>query len=495
MIRASHVLLLMRLVLASFFFAAVTRTVADADLWGHVVFGRDIVQLGAIPSRDHYSFTSDVPWINHEWLAEVVSYLSYDAAGPAGLVAVKSALVLATLAVVFVSLRPISADVVVHDLLVFVAIAGIYVRAITFRPQVFSLVLFAVLLLLLVNVERGHRKALVAVPMVFVLWANLHGGWIVGLAALGIWAIWTFVHADRYSVSRPAIAAVAVAACAATLVNPYGIGLWRFLWSTVGLSRDIADWQPLWKLPAVVLVPWLVTLVLAVRTTIVEWRRINPAHLGIVLMCMIGSIRVSRLDAFFVLSVIVLLGTAIRSAIRRDRQQEMRTNDMRAGRLSIAATLLVCGVLVIITSSANVRCITIEEDWAPEAEAAAFVHSQRLRGRMLTFFDWGEYAIWHFAPDIQVSIDGRRETVYSDQMISSHFALYGDRPGALDLVNQIRPEYVWLPSWLPVVNTLREAGWAQLFAGPRSVILARQSASVAKPAPESPIRRRCFPGP
>jgi hypothetical protein len=259
----------------------------------------------------------------------------------------------------------------------------------------------------------------------------------------------------------------------------------------VGLSRDIADWQPLWKLPPVVLVPWIAALVLAGVAARGQWRRINPAHLGIVFMCMIGSIRVSRLDAFFVLSVVVLLAAAITSAIRGDRQRRSNQGSV----LPVAAAIAVVGGISITASSANFRCIPVEGRWAPEPEAAEFVQSQRLKGRMLTFFDWGEYAIWHFAPDLKVSIDGRRETVYSDNMLSSHFALYQDKPGALELVDRIRPEYVWLPARLPIISTLRNAGWAEIFAGSKSAILSRQSLSAAKPLPEPGERARCFPGP
>src|SRR6185369_2096151 len=56
-------------------------TSADADLWGHLAFGRDIVRDHAVHASDPYSFTSDRPWVNHEWLAEVIMWLCYAAGG------------------------------------------------------------------------------------------------------------------------------------------------------------------------------------------------------------------------------------------------------------------------------------------------------------------------------------------------------------------------------------------------------------------------------
>src|SRR5689334_538935 len=67
----------------------VLSTSTDPDLWGHVAFGRDIVQQRTPRLRDVYSFTSDRPWINHEWLSEVAIYGSYATFGGAGLIALK----------------------------------------------------------------------------------------------------------------------------------------------------------------------------------------------------------------------------------------------------------------------------------------------------------------------------------------------------------------------------------------------------------------------
>ena len=66
----------MRCGVAAFLVFLVTRTWADPDLWGHLQFGRDILQSWALATTDPYSFTSDKPWVNHEWLSEVLMYLA-----------------------------------------------------------------------------------------------------------------------------------------------------------------------------------------------------------------------------------------------------------------------------------------------------------------------------------------------------------------------------------------------------------------------------------
>ena len=489
-------LLAMRLAFAAFLFAALTRTVVDADLWGHLLFGRDIVQLGSVPTVDHYSFTSDVSWINHEWLAEVITYLSYAAGGSAGLVIAKSLLLMAMLAIVLAALRPLSADPVVHDLLVFLAFAGSYGRFITFRPQVFSLVLFPALLLILVLAERGRPKALVVVPVIFLLWANLHGGWIVGLAALGVWSAWRFVQANPYPISKRLLGVVGAASIVATLVNPYGIGLWDFLRTTVGLSRDIADWRPIWNLPAAALVPWSVVSALVAASIIIERRNINPSHVAIVAMCWAGSIRVNRLDSFFVLSAAILLAPHLRAAFRSVVKPATGSTPVRYRVAPVGFAVLIVAALSLPISSSHFECVEILDANAPEPGAVPWVKSQALRGKMLTFFDWGEYAIWHLAPEITVSMDGRRETVYSEDLVAAHFRLYRDAPDASALVEKLQPDYIWLPTRLPVVNRLKVQSWMPIYTGPKSTILARRESEHNGYVEQVPTAtRRCFPGP
>ena len=127
------------------------------------------------------------------------------------------------------------------------------------------------------------------------------------------------------------------------------------------------------------------------------------------------------------------------------------------------------------------RDVTVDGEWSPEPEATEFVKTRGLEGRMLTWFDYGEYAIWQLSPNIRVSMDGRRETVYSDEMRALHQRIYTNQPDALDAVARLAPDYIWLPRRLPVTDRLQTAGWQPLYSGARSTILAfphhRRSAS------------------
>src|SRR5262249_677475 len=112
--------------------------------------------------------------------------------------------------------------------------------------------------------------------------------------------------------------------------------------------------------------------------------------------------------------------------------------------------------------------------------------------RMLTWFDWGEYAIWHLADSgVRVSMDGRRETVYSDRVIRDHFAFYGNTlPEAWRYPDQIGADAIWLPRRLPVTTVLQSHGWHAVFTTNKSIVFSRDDTGagtrIATASPASP---------
>jgi hypothetical protein len=478
--------LLIRLIVLALLLGWVARSWADPDLWGHVRFGGDIVRSG-IPFTDPYSFTSDIPWINHEWLAEVLMYLAWAAGGGAGLIALKMIIVGGTLALVIDSIRREPAPPI-SDLLVFAALVGLWSRVFVVRPQLFSIVLFAALLWIFKSAESGKARRLWLLPILFLFWANLHGGWIVGMGVLLLWAAIGFTPFATAPLPRGVLAAAVAASLAAALVNPYGFGLWRFLAETVRPSRpDVSDWRPLAETDAQVLVPWAITAVVTAIALVRSRLRIPLAPLLIVVGLGISSIKVNRLDVFFTLSLVMLFARYFGGA---DGQAVPAWTTRTKG---VAAAIAIVLAVLAWRAQPQITCLRLDGPWMPERESGAFIAANTLGGRLLTWFDWGQYAIWHFAPRLKVSLDGRRETVYSDGFVSQHLRLYFNPDSALDVLERFQADYAWLPVNLQLTHTLDRLGWHRLYTGPVSVVFSRQPAT----APAAPVvaARACFPGP
>jgi hypothetical protein len=475
-----------------------------------VHFGGDIVGARAIPEYDTYSFTSDRVWVNHEWLSEVIFYAAYFAGGAAGLIVLRLAILALTLLIVARTLGREELPPIARDLLLVFVVVGTLATTGTVRPQLFSLLAFAWLLSRLRESERRGWRALLPVPLITAVWANLHGGWLVGFGAMVFGTVANLaVRGSRpgaIASSSGKLLAVLAASAAATALNPYGVGLWRFLAQTVTVTRaDIVEWRPMTTAPAAEIAVWLTTCVAAAFGTAKARRLISPGAVAVMTLLALGSLRVRRLDAFFVLAVVVLAGPALAQAFRRSPRglkpprcapPVERTLQRARPLMWVIAALVLAAAAVdgTLRPSGRFGCIDMSDPRLPDAQAAAFMRASAVGGRMLTWFDWGEYAIWHFAPRVQVSMDGRRETVYSDSLIRAHLDFYFNAPDALVLVKRLNPSSIWLPADLPAVRGLEAQGWRRVFDGKRSVVFQRRAATTPGEAATTSAGVGCFPG-
>lgn len=447
---------------ASLLMAAIVagRTTVDPDLWGHLRFGQDTLRTLTLVSVDPYSFTQDRPWINHEWLSEVL--LAVAARGEiAGVLAMKGLIVVGMLAL-FWRLSPDVPEPYRSRLLA----AGIISTApiaVAIRPQLWTGLGVALVCWCLVR-----RRYWLLVPL-FAVWANLHGGWIVGVGIVGLFMVGHLLdtRAFRASLELGAVLALSVAA---TLVTPYGWHLWEFLLNTVGGMRETQEWRPLWEqanAPAYLLL-WMIPALgtvgctLAYATTLPRWALWLPAMaLGAM------SIFVARLLPFFaiVATVAALRTWAVHGAAPAPVPARIR-------RIQVASIAL----LVALQFGVNRQCLPVSDWWTPDLEAASAFADTTVTGRLVLPFNWGEFALWHWGPRLRVSVDGRRETVYSQKTVAIQNAVPVGHPLALAFLEQDRPEYVWLEKrdLLPATTTwLNEHDYRQDVETAQSVIATR----------------------
>jgi hypothetical protein len=410
-------------------------TRADPDLWGHVRFGLDILTQHRLPSIDPYSFTQDVPWVNHEWLSELIMGIAYTVAGPTGLSLLKGGLVAVLFVIVLSAYARVAVPVAGAAVIVLGAGTGRVIT--TLRPQLWTAIGVALLCRLLITQPR--RWWLAAVPPMFVLWVNLHGGWIVGAGLLAMWTAFQFVRSPR---SRGLVTGIAVMSALGTLVNPYGWRMWAFLGTTVRLTRPIAEWQPLTSTPVLAWIPWGI-VVTVVALSLVSSRRPPLDRVAMVAMLAYAAFRVERLAPLCVISAIVLLSPTILARWPSDAAVFDPISPAAAGGVALVMIALFVGSGIAVARTA--RCIVMDGSWIPDRSVGRALVASNLSGRMVTFFDWGEYAIWHLSPSLRVSIDGRRETVYSDRVLEGHDAMNGATAEGIAYLQGLNPDYVWLP--------------------------------------------------
>jgi hypothetical protein len=467
---------------------AIAGTTGDPDLWGHVRFGQDMLAERAVRLPDTYSFTTDRAWINHEWLSEVLFALAFGLGGPTGLNLLRILLITGLLAIVW---RASAALVERRRMMVVGASAlGIYMRAHPIRPQVFSLLLFAILLMLIKRAEdRQSLRPIFWTPALMAAWVNLHGGWIVGLGFFVLWCITISIAAPWRQ--RAAVAGTVAAALACTLLNPYGMAMWNFLAGTVRLGRPmIADWQPVYQLPPLLWISWITGFGVVVLTAMRARSRTDWMHVGMVAALGVAAMRVSRLDAFFSLAAIFL---AIRLLTMAEVAGPVVAPRSRRS-AAIATAFAVCAVGVSVALLPRMTRVPVPEHLMPDSEVARYVRDRKLNGHVLMWFDWGQYSIWHFGPDLKVSMDGRRETVYGERLLADHLRFYFGRADEWRYAESLNADYVWIPKHLPAAGALQRHGWSALCEGRSSILLTRDTAE-PRCTHEDPRRHEEHEGP
>jgi len=449
-------------------------TYPDSDLWGHVRFGQAILAAAHLVRTDPYSYSAAGHiWLDHEWLAEVAMAAAYKSLGVFGLKLLK--LALTTLTFVFLSkaMGETGASAGIQIAVVLLCAVAISMQM-EFRPQMFSFALLSILIFMLArDIYRRIEQLWLAIPLL-LLWANLHGGFIVGLATLGVY---TLVSGAQDLWSRRGVArgyklgAISVAAALATIVTPYGIGIWQAVLHALAnpLTRNlILDWQPFarallnqWQLSRAWSVGYICALaiVAAFAYAIVLAPAANDLGLVAVAIVMTLAAAMSVRNVPMALLTIATpltyhLALALNRRVACDEAAHIRVSGRHTQLWLIQQGVFCAAALTLLTASGMISKSLNSNGHYP-AGAVRFMELHRLRGNVLDSFDWGEYLIWHLAPASRVFIDGRYDTVYPTRVLNEMIAFNFNQTEVAQVLGADASDYMLLPAKVPATRLIQ----------------------------------------
>jgi len=223
--------------------AALLAALSTVDLAYHVRAGQLMLDQGSVLRTDPFAFTTGgAAWLDQQWAAQILLALGYRAGGWSGLAILRAVLVAVTVGLVLIACRRqgvglrVAAWLTIGSFILAAAAMGL-------RPQLFGMVLFAATLAILAGRARQPR-AVWLIPLLVIPWASLHGSFIFAPVAVGV--VWL----EDTLVGRPGahrLLAVAIATGLASLLNPFGIGVWSYaigLTTNPTIRRLISEWQP-----------------------------------------------------------------------------------------------------------------------------------------------------------------------------------------------------------------------------------------------------------
>ncbi len=427
---------------------------ADPDLWGHVLYGNELLETGHLPRTATYTYTAEgYRWINHENLSEIALALLERLGGGTGLLVFKCLLGLGVLAL---ALRRSWKSGVGFMVL------GVTALLVSFnltyhwsvRPQIFTYAYFALMIALLDGVfparetrdgneKKNHGHAVLPdnvhwlwllVPL-FAVWANTHGGFVAGYAILAAFLFLKLAELawERRREAWPRICYPlgVLAACGlATLANPYGWKLWTWLYGALSVPRpEVSEWGAL-RLGDEIFLPFLL-----LAGFVVFGLAGTREPRDLTRICLLGltawqAVEHSRHIPFFALLAAFWLPTHVASAVKRFQTETARQSptSRREGRW-LAAGLVVVLALLGGRLALRLHALTVDKSEYP-VTAFRFMANHGLHGKMVVSMKWAQYALAAFGDRSTLQFDGRYYTCYPPEVVDMHFDfLLGDVPG------------------------------------------------------------------
>ncbi len=482
---------------------------ADPDLWMHIMVGREIVRTGHIPLQNAYSYSGPgQPWHNHVWLAQAILALSYDTLGVVGLKILKLLCLTIAMGALAAGLSRTKASLTIQRVVLLAAAAATAPYA-QFRPQVFTIALLSIVMAVLAGqVYDGRARLWPLIPM-FALWANLHGGFVVGLGALGITAAvvgFQEIRTDRRLWQALRVSTLTAACAGATVLNPFGPGLWTTVLHSVSdplIRQFVVDWISLPRMIAYVwsqsplkaaqfVVP--VGLFIALPLSLVAAPETEDASLaGTALLFIAAAVYSSRNVPCAVIALSIPLAQHLSLAFEQFPAEIVRPDArwrIRDMVFPLAAALAVgaCGGLL----SSRLKT------WEPvPSGAVAYMKRQRLHGNILSQLSWGGYLVWHGTPEDKIFVDGRWEVVYPDAVLRAYLAFRYQWPGAEAFLDRYPHDFVLVSANTRAYQSVAaHPRWKLIYKDRTAELFARASSPIARGAvsqADADATPSCFP--
>ena len=470
------------------------RLFRDGGTGWHLRTGQIILRSHAIPRTDPFSIsTAGHTWYAWEWLADAAMGAAFDWAALYG-VSVLAALIIAfTFTLLFTTLRRRGTGLFLSVLLVLAAFSASTIHMFA-RPHVASWLLMLVWLHILESARKtGNYRRLYWLPGLMVVWVNLHGGFLMGLALLIIYwfeATWLpqFVDvSDRQPWSR-SLGLVLAASVFTTFLNPYGfrlhVHIYRYLTDSF-LMNHIQEFQST-NFHGAAERCFLALLVAAVFGLAVTRYRMAPREILILLFAIYTGLYASRNLPTSSILIAFLIGP-LWSRVLRDRERDLLDStllgrvldlDTRVGQtdstLRPGAWIFVAIVITVWSASRGGSLGPLQMQGQFEASrfpvaAVDFLMSQGSPAPVFSTDQWGGYLVFRLYPT-KVMVDDRHD-LYGTPFFKGYLKIVRVQPGWNRELESMNVSSVLVPSDSSLAGALESAGgWQTVYQDDTAVL-------------------------
>ncbi|MFP3868262.1 MAG: hypothetical protein ACLFUU_08885 [Desulfobacteraceae bacterium] len=458
-----------------------------------MAFGRLFWETGKFPYQDVFSYVPTLEtWVYHEWLTGVIFYPLYQAFGAAGLQLLKYGLGLATAGLIYLNAVRRGASPPAAAFMLFLVSGFLSIGYSPVRAQVFTFFFFALSIYLLETARLTRRwRWLWPLVLIQVPWCNLHGGFVAGL---GLVALYTLGEALSRRPWWPYLGILLLAGLA-TLINPYGLKYWTYIIYAVTMPRpEITEWASVVKayqkgFIGIGELGYILSVLIFSALLIIwgRWREIT-AGLIVAVTLYLGLTHIRHLALF-----LIVLGAYLPVLVTAffERLKSIPWIKAIPQRLGWKVILLLILSLIGINSyqflnqqPLSLKILSKME--RPEGTrmyypvgGIEYIQRHRLSGKLLTWFEWGEYLFWSLYPQCRVALDGRYETVYPEAVNQAYFDFLNGRPNWQQFLSHYPPDMILIKVPAKIYDLLQNhPQWRQVYNDPGCALFLRRAAPV-----------------
>jgi len=427
-------------VAAIVFFAGFFK-IADLDFWWHLQTGKILWQTKTFQRTEIYSFTSaGRPYVDHEWLFQLIQFALYQNAGAAGVIIFKCLLFVATYLLIAHFLSRQQTSVLTIALVFILSVLGARVRFIE-RPEMFTIFFLVCTYVLIDTYLKKNDRRIWWIPAIIIIWSNVHAAVILGLIVqlifLAALMFERLIGPSGYPASynpEPGqlrkLLLVFGLSIACTGLNPCGYEVLTVPFHLTSIINSGLLNNQEWQQPSFIDVPFFYGCIfIAFLIQALHYRRLHIANFLMTAFFGYISLRYVRNVGIFCVLMPLLVAPYL---------QELSVH-AESKRKILFPALAILTFLLIATSPFEFGIG--QASYFPD-KIVQFTKTQNLQGNMLNSYGFGGYLIWNLYPDRKVFIDGRNE-VYLP-LIKKLVQSRGDSKNWKNLLSEYHIEYALL---------------------------------------------------
>lgn len=440
--------------------------VTDLDIWMHLVSGKYILENFKIPQSEFYSYTaSGKPWIDHEWLSQAIFYIFYQASSYYGLILLRIIIFLLIFSVFFVILNK-KTNYFFATAISFITLLVSHDRF-YLRPEVFTLLFTISYIYVLEQYCLKPTKLIYLLPILQILWVNLHGYFLLGIIVPLLFLIGQFFEKKDNSSNLFLLALLLVLA---SFINPYTYKGAIYPFSTL-FSSLTPEWRSVLKdiselkspflrgSPTLFWFKFLITVSIFSFLLSLWARTLKVSRLIIYLLFLILGFTVKRHQTLFafVVGLITVYNLQEIYSTGRLSLKGLMAKILKITKVPPIYLRLTCLFLFIVYFfTFTVQIVTnrfylkerilktfdlgLTPELFPE-KAVDFLIENNFKGHIFNDMIGGSYLVWRYYPKRKVFLDGRTE-VYGPEVFKDYLLAFRQPQFLNDVVQKYGIDHI-----------------------------------------------------